>query len=231
MKTFVLCGGEGTRLRPYTYDTPKPMLLVAGKPILWYVIENLRNNGLTDLILTLGYKHEQISEYVGDGSKLNITAECSIEKEPLGTAGSVFPHKNKIKKTFVVVMGDHITNIDMKKMIESHKKSKAIATVAVKIHETHIDFGVTKIEKGRIIDFVEKPTIENYINTGIYIFEPEIFGYITERDDFAKNVFPRLLEQKKPINAYIMANHWFDIGRIEDYQKLDDEIKNNKLKL
>lgn len=226
MKIFVLCGGEGTRLRPHTYDVPKPMLKVGSKPILQYVLENLQRNQLTDLILTVGYKKEQIMEYFGDGQKLGVKIEYLVEETAQNTAGSILPYKDKIKETFAVVMGDHVTGVPVKKMIGFHKQNKAIATVALLKHSTLVDFGVAKLEGHTIKEFVEKPKIENLINIGMYVFEPEIFKYIKEKEDFAKDVFPRLLKQGQTINGYITEGEWHDVGRISDYEQLNEKFKN-----
>ncbi len=228
MKVFILAGGEGTRLRPYTYKLPKPMLPIGEeeKPILYYVIKNLKRNGLTDYIITAGYMHEKIEEYFGDGKKFGVKIEYVIEKEKMNTAGSILPLKDKVNETFVVVMGDHITNINLKEMIEQHKKSGCIATIALLKGKIPIEYGVAKVENGCIVEFKEKPLIENLYNTAIYVFEPEIFNYIKEKEDFAKDVFPRLLKAKEKINAYIFEKEvWYDIGRVVDYERLNKELK------
>jgi len=228
MKTFILAGGEGTRLRPYTYEKPKPMLPIGEeqKPILYYVVQNLKRAGLTDYIMTVGYKHEKIDEYFGDGSKFGVKIEYAVEKEKMNTAGSILPLNDKVDDTFVVVMGDHITNIDVKEMIEHHRKSKCLATIALLKGKIPIEYGVAEVDyKGHVTTFKEKPLIENLYNVAIYVFEPEIFKYIKEKDDFAKNVFPRMLEKKEKINAYVFEKVWYDIGRVVDYEKLNKELK------
>jgi NDP-sugar pyrophosphorylase family protein len=222
MKAFVLCGGEGTRLKPYTYYTPKPMLMVGGKPILWYVIENLKRNGFKDLVLTVGYKHEQIEDYFGDGKDSGVKIEYSVEKEPLSTAGSILPCRAKINETFLVVMGDHITNIDLKAMVEHHKKEKAVATIALLKHMLPIEYGVADIDEHSVNAFKEKPLLQENYNVAIYVFEPEVFGYIREKEDFAKNVFPRMLEKGERIAPYVFDEVWFDIGRISEYERLNE---------
>jgi NDP-sugar pyrophosphorylase family protein len=219
MKTFILAGGEGTRLRPYTYSAPKPMLPLGGKPLLQYVIGNLKRSGLKDLVITAGYKSEQISSYFGDGGKFGVKIEYSIETEKMNTAGSILPLKGKVKETFVVVMGDHLTNIDISDMVKSHKKSGAIATIALHKSKTPLEYGVAKIEGGDVVGFTEKPIFEHLYNTAIYVFEPAIFEYIKEKEDFAKDVFPRLLAAKKRINGYVFEGVWFDIGRVSDYER------------
>jgi NDP-sugar pyrophosphorylase family protein len=222
MKAFVLCGGEGTRLKPYTYYTPKPMLMVGGKPILWYVIENLKRNGFKDLVLTVGYRHEQIEEYFGDGKDSGVKIEYSVEKEPLNTAGSILPCRGKVSETFLVVMGDHITNINLKAMVEQHKKEKAVATIALLRHSLPIEYGIAEINENSVKAFREKPMLQQDYNVAMYVFEPEVFGYIREKEDFAKNVFPRMLEKGERIAPYVFGDVWFDIGRISDYEKLNE---------
>ena len=223
MKTFVLCGGEGTRLRPYTYTLPKPMLPVAGKPILQYVIENLKENGLTDLVLTVGYLKEKIIDYFGDGKKFGVQIGYEIEDEAMNTAGSIMNFKGKLNETFLVVMGDQITNIQIIEMLEFHKKNKAVATIGLLKHKTPLDFGVVKVKEGRVEEFVEKPIIENYINLAAYVFEPKIFDYIKQKEDFARDVLPRVIKSGEKINAYTFENAWFfDLGRINDYESVNN---------
>ena len=229
MKALILAGGEGTRLRPYTYSTPKPMLMVGGRPILQYVIENLKRAGLNDIVITCGYKHEQIRDYFGDGSKCGVKIEYCVEKVKLNTAGSILPCRGKVKETFVVVMGDHLTNIDLAKMVENHRKNGAIATMALYNSSMPLEYGVVRIEGSDVAGFTEKPVLAHLYNTAIYVFEPEIFDYIKEKEDFARDVFPRLLKAKKKINAYVFEDVWFDIGRVSDYERLDEMFKVVKL--
>jgi NDP-sugar pyrophosphorylase family protein len=195
------------------------MLMLGGKPILQYVLENLKKAGMKDIVVTAGYKHEAITSHFGDGSKLGLKIEYSIEKERLNTAGSIAHFKGTAKETFAVVMGDHITDMDLADMLKSHKKSGAIATIALHRVKEPLEYGVAKVEGGRVAGFAEKPIVEHDYNTAIYIFEPEIFDYIRGKEDFAKDVFPRLLAAKKPINAYIFEGVWFDIGRVSDYER------------
>jgi len=229
MKAFVLCGGEGKRLQPYTYKTPKPMLTVGDKPILQYVVENLKRACIKDYVFTVGYLHEQIRDYFGDGSKFGVKIEYAVEKEKLDTAGSVLPHKDKVKGTFVVAMGDHITNIDLKDMVEQHRKSGAIATIALLKAKLPLQFGVAEVKNGTVTAFKEKPLLEHLYNVAIYVFEPKIFDYIKPKEDFAKHVFPRMLDKGEKINAYIFDDVWFDIGQISEYERLNEEFDTFRL--
>ena len=219
MKAFVIAGGEGTRLRPYTYSIPKPMMMLGGKPILEYVVMNLKRFGFDDIVMTVGYKQEQITSYFGDGSKFGLKISYSIEKERLNTAGSIVQSKGKVKEAFAVVMGDHLTNIDLGAMYEQHKKTGALATIGLYKSMAHLEYGVAKVEGGNLVGFSEKPLVEHLYNTAIYIFEPEIFDYIKPKEDFAKDVIPRLLKDKKKVSAFTFEDVWFDIGRVSDYER------------
>lgn len=222
LKAIILCGGEGTRLRPYTYSLPKPMLPLGGKPLLEYIIAHLKESGITDIVLSVGYLREKIMNHFGDGKKFGVKIDYFIEDEALGTAGCMYPQKSKLKGTFLVLMGDQVTDIDIKKMLDSHKKSGATATIAAKTIQTPIEYGVIEASaKGQISGFKEKPVLENLINTGIYVLEPEVLEFIRPKEDFAKNVFPRLLEAGKRLHAYKMEKeYWLDIGRVSDYEKI-----------
>jgi mannose-1-phosphate guanylyltransferase/phosphomannomutase len=224
MKAIVLCGGKGTRLRPYTYSVPKPMLLLGKKPILEYVLSNLKENGINEVYLTVGYLAEQIENYFKDGSWLGMKIYYSKEDEEKGTAGSILPLKEKFKETFVVAMGDHLTDIRISEMIKVHKKNNFIATVALHKRFTPLEYGIAEISENEIIGFKEKPTFEHLINAGVYVFEPKIFDYIKEYQDFANDVFPNLLKNKIKIGHYIFSDYWLDIGRVADYERVNRYI-------
>ncbi len=225
LKAVVLCGGEGTRLRPYTYNVPKPMLKLGNKPLLEYVLLNLKRSGITEFILTVGYLHDQIRNYFGDGSKWNIKIDYSVEDKKLDTAGSVYQLKDKLSDTFIVAMGDHVTGIDMKKMHEFHKQKGGIATVALKLRGTPVEYGIVEVnDDDSIGTFREKPILSNLINAAIYVFEPKIFDYMGPGEDFSKHVFPRMLNQGEKIFGYQFTEYWADIGRVSDYEMMNSII-------
>jgi mannose-1-phosphate guanylyltransferase/phosphomannomutase len=222
MKAIILCGGEGTRLRPYTYNIPKPMLKLGNRPILEFVILNLKRYGIKDFILTVGYLNEKIKDYFEDGSKWGVNIDYLVEDEKLNTAGSVLQAKDQLDETFFVGMGDHITAINAKEMSAFHKQSGNIATMALKMQGMPVEYGIVEVnDDASVAAFAEKPILSNLINAGIYIFEPEIFNYIKPKEDFAKDVFPRLLKNGKKISGYKFTEYWADIGRITDYETMN----------
>jgi len=225
MKAIVLCGGKGTRLRPYTYSIPKPMLPLGKKPILEFVIGNLKHHGFNEIYLTVGYLKEQIMNYFGDGGKFGVKIKYFVEEREMNTAGSILPCKEYVKETFIVTMGDHLTTIDPKKFADFHKNKGALATIALKRTGIPLEYGVAHVDKeGRIIQFEEKPIVQNLVNSGFYCFEPEIFEYIREGYDFAQDVFPKLLADKRKVYGYIFDEYWIDIGRVPDYEELNQII-------
>ncbi len=226
MKAIVCCGGQGTRLRPYTYSIPKPMLPLGRKPILEYVLRHLRANGVSEVTLTVGYLKEQIISHFGNGSAVGMKVAYSEEEGELGTAGSIVGLAGKFgHEPFIVQMGDHLSRLNIKAMAEFHKKQGGMATIALKRTGVPLEYGIAKVnEKNRITAFEEKPIVRNFVNSGVYIFSPDIFDYIKAGEDFAKNVFPRLLAQKQQINSYIFDDYWLDIGRPADYEKVNEMV-------
>ena len=225
MKAIILCGGEGTRLRPYTYNAPKPMLKLGNRPILEYVLLNLKRNGFKDIILTAGYLSEQIKDYFGDGSDFGVNIDYYIEKEKLNTAGSVLQARKVIDDTFFVGMGDQVTGINIKEMLRFHKNKNNIATLGLKMQSIPYEYGIVEMDLNNDINnFKEKPALTSFINSGMYFFEPEIFDYIKPKEDFAKDVFPRLLDKGKKISGYKFNEFWADIGRVHDYETMNDSM-------
>lgn len=222
MKAIILCGGKGTRLRPYTYSMPKPMLPLGNRPILEFVINSLCAYGFNDIYLTVGYLKETIMNYFNDGSRFGVKIKYFVEDRELNTAGSILPCKKYIDDSFAVFMGDHLTSLRINKLMEFHKKKGGLATIALKRTGVPLEYGVAHIdEDNRVEKFEEKPIVQNLVNSGMYCFEPEIFDYIKTGYDFAQDVFPKLLEDKKKVYGYVFDEYWIDIGRVPDYEQLN----------
>ena len=235
MKAFILAAGVGTRLRPLTFECPKPMIPLLNKPVIEHTINNLKKHNIDSVVMNLHTLPEQITDYFGNGSKFGIDINYSLEENLLGTAGGLKKCKKFFDSTFVVMSGDGLSNVDLTAAIAFHKKKKALATMIVKQVETRFSYGITLTDKsGKIVKFVEKPTwssiFSNTVNTGIYIFEPEVFKYIPDNFyDFGKDLWPRLLKLKKPIYAYLMSGYWTDIGNIEEYKQGVKDALFNKI--
>ncbi len=224
---FILVGGKGTRLRPITDKTPKPMIEVKGKPILEYVIELLGKYEIKNTVMALGYKGEQIKEYFGDGEKYGTNIEYVTEKEPLGTGGPLRLAKKLLVEEFLMFNGDNLTNINLNDMYSFHKKNNAYATIALCSVKEPENFGVIEMEGNQIKKFVEKPSNpkSNLINSGAYILKPEVIDMIPKGFSLIeKDVFPKLSEQGK-LYGYVYNGQWFPTDTMERYETAKKEWK------
>jgi len=238
MKAVIMAGGEGTRLRPLTCNRPKPMVPVVNKPVMEHIIELLKKHDITEVAATLQYMPEIIKDYFGDGSEFNIELRYYVEEKPLGTAGSVKNAEDFLDDTFVVISGDALTDIDLTEAIEFHRKKDAMATLVLKKVDIPLEYGVVVTDaEGRIIRFLEKPSwgevFSDTVNTGIYILSPEIFNFYKKNEitDFSKDIFPMLLEQKKPMFGYVADGYWCDIGDLNAYLQAHRDIMDGKVQI
>jgi mannose-1-phosphate guanylyltransferase len=239
MKAMILAAGKGTRVRPLTYDLPKPMIPVLGKPVMAYLIEHLRKHGVTEIMVNVSHLHEKIEEYFGEGEQYGVQIGYSFEgytKEdgevvavPIGSAGGM----KKIQEfggffddTTIVLCGDALIDLDLKAALAEHRRKGAMASVITK--EVPWDkvssYGVVVTDKnGRITQFQEKPkqedALSNFISTGIYLFEPEVIDLIPSGVEFdiGSQLFPLLAEKGMPFYAQGRPFNWLDIGSVSDY--------------
>ncbi|MFH1387337.1 MAG: NDP-sugar synthase [bacterium] len=229
MKAFILAAGYGTRLEPLTIAVPKPMIPVAGLPVMEHNIELLEKYGFTDVTANIHYHPEQIENYFG------LKLDYSFEEELLGTAGGVKRMAKATNETFLVLSSDALTDIDLGKMLAFHRQKKAIVTVALSKVFDVTEFGVVVQDKsGRIVGFQEKPKPEQALsdlaNTGIYIFEPEILKYIPEGFyDFGRQLFPKLVEKDVPLFGYQLSGYWNDVGNLDQYRQSNYDVVNGKV--
>lgn len=235
MKAFILAAGAGTRLRPLTFELPKPMIPLVNKPVLEHTIDNLKRHNVSSIMMNLHTMPELITNYFGNGKNFGVEISYSKEETLLGTAGGLKKCKNFFDSTFAVMSGDGLSDVDITSAVEFHKKKKSLATMVLKKVETKFSYGITLTNRfNKIVDFVEKPSwgdvFSDTVNTGIYIFEPEIFKYIPDGFyDFGKDLWPKLLKLNKPIYAYIMNGHWTDIGNIDEYKNGTRDILEGKI--
>ena len=224
MQAIVLVGGEGTRLRPLTYGTPKPMVPIMGVPFLARTMERLSEAGIRDVILPAGYMPQSIVDYFGDGSQLGMKITYVIEDTPLGTAGALKNVEEHIRGRFFVLNGDVLTSMDLRGMIAEHERKGGIATLHLIRVEDPSAFGcVVHDADGLIGAFVEKPPREtaptNEINAGTYLFEREILDVIPAGRNVSieRETFPQLIAAGRKLYAYTTNDYWMDLGKPEQY--------------
>jgi mannose-1-phosphate guanylyltransferase len=231
MKAVVLVGGEATRLRPLTCNTPKMMVPVLNRPFFEHMVDYLKAHNITDIVMAVGKSPEQVQNHFGDGKKHGVRITYSIEGFPLGTAGAVKNAEKLLNDSFIVFNGDTFTDIDLGMMMRLHRKNRAIASLALTPVDDPTTYGVVETDsQGKAKRFVEKPSRDNVttnmINAGIYILEPDILSYIAAGafSMFEHDVFPRLLEKGQAIYGYPFQDYWIDIGTPEKYLKLQHDL-------
>ncbi len=234
MKTIILAGGKGTRLAPYNTIFPKPLMPLGDRAILDIIIQQLEHLGFSDIIISLGYLGELIEAYIRNGSPHVVKANISFvrEREPLGTVGAL-SLVHGLDETFMSINGDTLTTLDYRKLVEHHKKSNSIMTIAVNKKDIKIDFGVIETnENDFLVNFTEKPHFQYKVGMGVYVYEPEVLKYIApgQRFDFPDLVW-KILEDGKRISTYNSDDYWLDLGTHMDYEKAQSEYELMKGKL
>lgn len=251
MKAMILAAGKGTRVRPLTNEMPKPMIPIIGKPVMEYLIEELERHGFDEIMINVSHLPEKIENYFGNGERLGVEIGYSFEGHiedgeiqslALGSAGGI----KRIQEfggffddTFLVVCGDALIDLDLTKAVREHWKSGAVASICtLEVDPNDVsDYGVVvSDDTGQITSFQEKPSAEealsNQVNTGIYIFEPEILDFIPsgETYDIGGDLFPQIVEKGLRFQAINIPFNWIDIGRISDYWDANQKIMNGDLR-
>lgn len=231
MKAVILAGGEGTRLKPLTSRTPKPLIPVAGRPCIDFVIRSLIASGFREIVITTAYMSDTLIQSIGDGLDYGASILYSFEGTPAGTAGAVRRVANFIGETFVVAMGDVVADVDFRALYEFHRERRGVATIALTRVKDPTQYGIAAVDpRGRIVKFREKPRREeafsDLANAGIYVLEPEVLELIPpdQKFDFAKDVFPMLLAKGLPVYGKELEGMWMDIGRPRDLWRASMEV-------
>jgi mannose-1-phosphate guanylyltransferase / phosphomannomutase len=226
MKAVIMAGGFGTRLRPLTCNTPKPMVPLVNKPMMQHIVALLKKHGITDIIASLFYTPDAIANHFGDGSALGVQMRYFRADADYGTAGSVRLATDGLDERILIISGDVLTDFDLTAAIRYHEDQGARATLVLTRAKNPLQFGVVITQNdGRISRFLEKPTwgevFSDTINTGIYILEPDAIGLIPHREefDFSKDLFPVLLRQDAGLFGYVSEGYWRDIGNLNEYQE------------
>jgi len=228
MKAIILAGGLGTRLRPLTDTTPKPLLPIKGIPIIEHAINNFKKHNIKDIILAIGYKSDKIKDYFGDGSNFRVNISYCLEDQPLGTGGAIKKASENINETFIAINGDNLSDVNWTDLIDFHKKNNAKITLGLFPVEDVTQFGIARLDGNKLMEFIEKPSKEqaptNLNNAGLYVIEPEALSILPqgkssiERDCFEK------LSPTGVVYAYKHNSQWFPTDNLERYNKAEKEF-------
>lgn len=236
MKAVILAGGKGTRLRPLTSELPKPMVPIMNRPVMEHIILLLKANGITDICVTLMFLPSKIRDYFQDGSRFGVHLTYLTEDTPLGTAGCIRPAAELFDETFLIISGDCMTDFQFAPALAFHRKAGATATLLTTRVSVPLDYGVVIANaEGHVTGFLEKPSwrevISDTINTGIYLFEPEILSLIPEGmpSDFSRDIFPQLLKMPGKLCAFPCEGYWNDIGSLDSYIHTHSDIFSGRM--
>jgi len=223
-KVVLMVGGLGTRLRPLTENTPKPMLMVGHKPILQTIVEKFAEYGFVDIVMCVNYKSNIIQEYFGDGSLFGVNIEYIFEEKRMGTAGALSLLKEIPSEPFFVMNGDLLTNVNFEHLFHYHLSNNAMATMCVREYDFQVPYGVVNIENGKIMSIKEKPVQKFFVSAGIYMLNPEVVKHVS-KDTFydMPTLFEKLIEQNYNTLSFPIREYWMDIGRIEEYERANNE--------
>ena len=221
MKAIILAGGLGTRLQPYTFFIPKPMLPLGNKPLLEHIIEWLKNdeNNIDHIIICVSYLHRAIEDYFEDGSRLGIKIEYARSDRPLATAGQLMTAKKFIDDTFVCVYGDSIYEFSLREMIKEHDRLDAFISMALLSYKTRLKYGFIDVNgNNRVTAWNEKPEIKGLINIGCYVMEPEFIDMIPSSNAYGMDdAVRKALDVKKLVNGFKIESGFIDIGDKKSY--------------
>ena len=222
----LMVGGLGKRLRPLTDNTPKPMLKVGGKPILQTIVERFSKHGFTNITMCLGYKSNVIQDFFQDGSRFGVNIDYIIEDQRMGTAGALTLLKKKPNKSFFVMNGDLLINVNFEKMLDFHELNNSKATMCVREYDIQVPYGVVSIKDENICSIKEKPIHNFFVNAGIYLLEPGCIDLIPE-DEFydMTSLFEQLIVEKNKTVSFPLQEYWLDIGNHSDFSKAQNDIK------
>lgn len=232
MKAILLAGGKGTRLRPLTIHTPKPIVPIFDRTLLHYQIDLLKRvPEIDEIILSLNYQPRRIEDMFGDGSGTGVRIRYVVEPSPLGTGGAIRFAAQGITETLVVFNGDVITSVDVKAVVEMHRERGAKATIVLTPVENPLAYGLVETHPdGAVKRFLEKPSPDqvtcNTINAGIYVLEPETFDRIPKEGAYSieRGYFPSLVDRGEPFYAYVERGYWIDIGTPEKYAQVHRDM-------
>jgi NDP-sugar pyrophosphorylase family protein len=223
LQAVLMCGGLGTRLRPWSYVIPKPMFPIGERPILELLLERLRLHNILEVYLIIGNKGEQIEYYFKDGSRWGLQLNYIREDIPLGTAGGLNLVRDKLTGPFLMMNGDMVTHLNFKKFFMFHQQRDAEITIGTKLHEVQVPYGVVGDVDGRVTRIIEKPTYTPNINAGIYMVSLTALELLPESGRFdATQLIDAAMDAGRSVFAYPIEDYWMDIGRFEEDNRAED---------
>lgn len=223
-RMVIMAGGFGTRLLPHTENCPKPLLPIAGKPILEHIIERAKLEGFSHFVIAIHYLGQMIEDYFSTGERLGVQIDYLREDSPLGTAGGLDLLTPFPDAPFIVTNGDVMTDIRYGEILDFHIRHEAVATMAVRTHEWQHPFGVVQTEGIEIIGFEEKPIVRSHINAGVYVLDSRALNYLLPNENCdMPTLFERLHSNNQRTVAYPMHEPWLDVGRPDDLIRANKE--------
>lgn len=220
MKAVILAGGLGTRLQPYTFFIPKPMLPLGNKPLLEYTIEWLRDaGGIKDIVICVSYLHRTIEDYFEDGGRYGVRIQYARSDRPLATAGQLKTAEKLLDEPFVCVYGDSVYEFNLRKMLKVHRDAKAFVSMALMPYSTKLKYGFIDTKKDDVMAWREKPEISGLINIGCYVMQPEFLKIIPASGAFGMDdAVRKVLDEKKTVKSFeVDSNSFIDIGDKKSY--------------
>jgi mannose-1-phosphate guanylyltransferase len=235
MKAIMLIGGLGTRLRPLTLKTPKPLLPILDQPFLAYQLDFLQRHGFKEVVLCTAYRAQDFHDMLGDGQHLGVRLTYVHEESPLGTGGAIKNAEPFVDGPVLICNGDILMNLDLSELVDFHKSRKAAATVSLTDVDNPSAYGVVELEKdGRVRRFLEKPapgeTDSHSINAGAYVFEKDVFSLIPKGVPCSveRETFPRMLDEKYPLYGKPLSGYWLDVGTLEKYEQAQRDVSEGR---
>ncbi|MFJ4964628.1 D-glycero-alpha-D-manno-heptose 1-phosphate guanylyltransferase [Streptomyces sp. ADI96-02] len=225
-QALILAGGQATRMRPYTDDAPKAMVPVAGAPIIGHQLAWLADHGVKSVTISAGYRHEMISEYLGEGSRFGMEIRYAIESEPLGRGGGLKFAARRLadrEAPFFVLNGDVVTDFSLKELAACHEREDAAVTVALSPYRSN--WGVADLDDdNRIRGFTQSPELPYWINAGIYVFCPDVVSLLPDKGDHEDSTFPQLAREGRLV-GYRLSGYWRGIDTVKDVMEASKEIR------
>lgn len=226
MQAVIMAGGKGSRLRPYTYVVPKPLLPLGKRPVLEVVIRRLRRFGYDEIFITTGYMADMVQAYFRDGSQFGVRIRYVHERDPLGTAGSLSLLRSHLHQTFLLMNCDIVTRLDIGAMQMTHRSTGAEITIAVKRYPLQIPYGVVELgSRQEVLGIVEKPVVQHQVIAGIYLMEPAVLDIVPDGEPYdIPSLVSALIAAGRPVYAYPFDDYWLDVGRADDLERAAAEV-------